>query len=77
MKESITRLGKYTAPYGKEVTLENITYENGMRVLRVHIREGNRFTVMYRLELGCSHDQLGQPGPRGNRPARIIKYRIS
>ncbi len=46
MKESITRLGKYTAPYGKEVTLENITYENGMRVLRVHIREGNRFTVM-------------------------------
>lgn len=41
-----TRLDKFTAPYGKEVTLENVAYENGMRVLRIHIREGNRFTVM-------------------------------
>lgn len=43
---TVTRLEKITAPYGKEVTLENVTYENGMRVLRVHIREGRRFTVM-------------------------------
>jgi len=42
----VTRLNKFSAPYGKEVTLENVVYENGMRVLRVHIREGNRFTVM-------------------------------
>lgn len=41
-----TRIDKFSAPYGKEVTLENVTYENDMRVLRVHIREGNRFTVM-------------------------------
>jgi len=46
MKEAITRLDKFAAPYGKEVTLENVSYENGMRVLRIHIREGNRFTVM-------------------------------
>ena len=46
MKESVTRLDKFTAPYGKELTLENVAYENGMRVLRIHIREGNRFTVM-------------------------------
>lgn len=46
MDSTVTRLEKFTAPYGKEVTLENVTYENGMRVLRVHIREGNRFTVM-------------------------------
>ena len=44
--EEITRLDKYTAPYGKEVTLENVAYENGMSVLRIHIREGNRHTVM-------------------------------
>jgi hypothetical protein len=44
--QTTTRLEKFTAPYGKEVTLENVAYENGMRVLRVHIREGNRFTVM-------------------------------
>lgn len=43
---TITRLDKFPAPYGKEVTLENVAYENGMRVLRIHIREGNRFTVM-------------------------------
>jgi hypothetical protein len=46
MESTVTRLTKLDAPYGKEVTLENVTYENGMRVLRVHIREGNRFTVM-------------------------------
>lgn len=41
-----TRIDKFSAPYGKEVTLENVTYENDMRVFRIHIREGNRFTVM-------------------------------
>jgi len=46
MEETVTRLDKFTAPYGKEVTLENVAYENGVRVLRIHIREGNRFTVM-------------------------------
>ena len=46
MESTVTRLNKLNAPYGKEVTLENVAYENGMRVLRIHIREGNRFTVM-------------------------------
>jgi hypothetical protein len=23
-----------------------VDYENGMKILRIHIREGNRFTVM-------------------------------
>lgn len=43
---TVTRMDKFPAPYGKEITLENVAYENGMRVLRIHIREGNRFTVM-------------------------------
>jgi len=46
VESTVSRLDRFTAPYGKEVTLENVTYENGMRVLRIHIREGNRFTVM-------------------------------
>jgi len=46
ISETVTKLGQFTAPYGKEVKLENVDYENGMRVLRIHIREGNRFTVM-------------------------------
>jgi hypothetical protein len=43
---TVTGLEKITAPYGREIKLENVAYENGMCVLRVHIREGNRFTVM-------------------------------
>lgn len=43
---TVTELDRFTAPYGREVKLENVAYENGMRVLRIHIREGNRFTVM-------------------------------
>jgi hypothetical protein len=43
---TVTELEKITAPYGREIKLENVAFENGMRVLRVHIREGNRFTVM-------------------------------
>ena len=46
METTVTRLDKFSAPYGKDVTLEDVAYENGMRVLRIHIREGNRFTVM-------------------------------
>lgn len=41
-----TKLDKFLAPYGREITLENVDYENDTRVLRIRIREGNRFTVM-------------------------------
>lgn len=44
--ETATRLEKFLVPYGREIILENIEYENGMRVLRMRIREGNRFTVL-------------------------------
>lgn len=33
-------------PYGREIILENISYENGMRVLRLRVREGNPFTII-------------------------------
>ena len=46
ISSTVTELEKFTAPYGREITLENVDYENGMRFLRIHIREGNRFTVM-------------------------------
>jgi len=55
IKSTVTKLDKFSAPYGKEVSLENISYENGMRVLRIHIREGNRFTVMDIDENTASH----------------------
>ena len=43
---TVTAIGEISAPYGKKVTLENVSYENDTRVLRINIREGNRFTVM-------------------------------
>ena len=52
---TVTRLDHFSAPYGKEVTLENVAYENGVQVLRIHIREGNRFTVMDVDEDTASH----------------------
>ena len=55
MESVITRLDELSAPYGKQVKLENVAYENGMRVLRIHIREGNRFTVMDIDEKTASH----------------------
>ena len=42
----VTTLDKFTAPYGREIALENVEYVNDTRVLRIRIREGNRFTVM-------------------------------
>ena len=55
IESKVTKFDKFSAPYGKEVTLENVVYENGMRVLRIHIREGNRFTVMDIDESTASH----------------------
>ena len=55
IESKVTELDKFSAPYGKEVTLEDVVNENGMRVLRIHIREGNRFTVMDIDESTASH----------------------
>lgn len=46
IEEAVTRLEKFSAPYGREVILEDVLHESGMRMLRLRIREGSRFTVM-------------------------------
>ena len=45
-EESVTLLDEFEAPYGRRVRLENVQHESGMRMLRVRIREGSRFTIM-------------------------------
>ena len=35
-----------TAPYGREIRLAEVEFESGMHLLRVQIREGNRFTLL-------------------------------
>ena len=53
--EKVTFIDQFSAPYGKDIKLENVAYENGARVLRIHIREGRRFTVMDIDEHTASH----------------------
>lgn len=44
--ETVTELERFEVPYGREIVLQNVVHESGMRVLRVRIREGRRFTIM-------------------------------
>lgn len=40
------RIETIAAPYGREVRLDEVQFESGMRLLRVTIREGHRFTIL-------------------------------
>lgn len=44
--ETVTRLERFEAPYRREITLDNVEFESGMRLLRITIREGRRFTIL-------------------------------
>jgi len=46
MSSAKTRIGTITAPYGREVWLSEVDFESGMRLLRVTIREGTRYTIL-------------------------------
>jgi len=44
--ETKERLETIVAPYGREIGLDDVRFESGMRLLRVTIREGMRITVL-------------------------------
>jgi hypothetical protein len=44
--ETVTPLTKIDAPYGRTVVLESVEHDSDMRMLRIRIREGSRFTVL-------------------------------
>lgn len=46
MNEEVTLLGEILAPYGRQIKVEDVAYDNGMHVLRLRIREEKRFTVL-------------------------------
>ncbi len=47
MADSVkTRLAEIEAPYGRRVWLDDVAYESGMKLLRVTIREGARYTIL-------------------------------
>ena len=43
---NITELGRISAPYRREIVLQDVLHESGMKLLRVRIREGTRFTIL-------------------------------
>ena len=43
--ETVTRLERFQAPYGREITLDDVVHESGMKMLRLTVREGRRFTI--------------------------------
>ncbi len=45
-EESLRTLDEFDAPYGRKVKLESVEHESGMRMLRLRIREGSRFTIL-------------------------------
>ncbi len=47
MSDSVkTRLKAIAAPYGREIRLDDVAYASGMKLLRVTIREGARYTML-------------------------------
>jgi len=41
-----TEIDRFSAPYGKEVVVEEVRYDNGFKLLRMRIREARRFTII-------------------------------
>lgn len=42
--ESIEQVEVVNAPWGKELTVSEATYEGGFKMLHIRIKEGKRFT---------------------------------
>ncbi len=37
---------EFDVPYNRKIKLEDIIHESGMAMVRMHIREGRRFTII-------------------------------
>lgn len=44
--EIVTMLTRIDAPYGRKIVMESVEHAGDMHMLRIHIREGRRFTVL-------------------------------
>lgn len=44
--EKKTRIAAIEAPYRREIWLDDVEFESGMRLLRITIKEGSRFTQL-------------------------------
>lgn len=78
ISETVTRLERFPAPYGREITLDNVLHESGMQLLRITVREGRRFTIFDLDAPTAAHwgsaltgwsEQMEQGGPATHAPA--------
>ena len=47
MTDSVkTPLGEIEAPYGRRIRFDDVAYESGLKMLRLTVREGARYTVL-------------------------------
>ena len=44
--EKIQEIAKLEAPFGREIICQDVVHESGLRMMRVRIREGSRFTIL-------------------------------
>ena len=44
--EVLKTLGLFQAPFGQSIELKEVLFDEDVKLLRLHIREGNRFTVL-------------------------------
>ncbi|MAF48235.1 MAG: hypothetical protein QGH73_15470 [Rhodospirillales bacterium] len=44
--EDVKDLAELEAPYGRQVLLQDVVHESGLKLLRIRIREGSRFTIL-------------------------------
>mgnify|MGYP006439288287 FL=1 len=45
-EEPVNPISQFEAPYGREITLQDVTHDSGLKVMRMRIREGARFTIL-------------------------------
>lgn len=45
-EDIVVAVDEFDAPFGRKVKLEAVDYESGLRMLRLRIREGRRFTIL-------------------------------
>ena len=54
-EETVGELDRFEAPWNRQVTLQDVRHDSGLRMLRIRIKEGARFTVMDIDEATAAH----------------------
>ncbi len=43
---TVSEIVRLDAPYRRQIVLQDVAHESGLKLLRVRIREGTRFTIL-------------------------------